>query len=209
MLLTTRQLIEMSGRSKGFVYKRLKEEGIEISDFYDDSVLRYFKKDVPDGLLTLGQMAEMSGLSADAVRVRLVREHIKIAFRNGNERFYDASALEAITRKRKALTDEERRERDRESKKRYKAAHKEQAALYSKEYFKAHREKINARNLANKRRQAEFERAKGGYYFVSVADFLGRWVIKACSLSYLDARMISEELNALGIRAHFKSHTRA
>lgn len=98
MLLTTRQLIEMSGRSKGFVYKRLKEEGIEISDFYDDSVLRYFKRD------------------------RLKK------------------------------------------------------------------------------------RARGGFYFVSVADFLGRWVIKACSLSCLDARMIADELNALGIRAHFKSH---
>lgn len=208
MLLTMKQLIERSGKSRFTVYHTLKDAGIEISDFYDDSVLRYFRKEIPEGLLSVKQMAGMSGLSVDAVRNRLFRAHIKIAFNNGNERFYDASALEALTRKRKTLTDEERKERKKESNKKYKDSH---CGLYreaSRKYYKAHREEIKARDV-RRRRSAKFEKFKGGYFFVSVADFFGRYVVKAVCLSYPDARMISEELNVLGIRAHFKSHIKA
>lgn len=210
MLLTMKQLIERSGRSKQFVYDTLKDAGIEISDFYDDSVLRYLRKEIPEGLLSVKQMAAMSGLSVDAVRNRLFRAHIKIAFNNGNERFYDASTLEVLTRKRETLTDEERKERIKKSKRKYAESHRGQYNSYKKKYYEAHKDEINKRAYENKKRRANFERAKAGYFFVSIkVPFTSNWRIVACSLSYLDTRMISEELNALGIRAHFKSHIKA
>lgn len=202
MLLTMKQLIERSGRSKQFVYDTLKDAGIEISDFYDDSVLRYLRKEIPEGLLSVKQMAAMSGLTESAVRNRLFRAHIKIAFNNGNERSYDASTLEVLTRKRETLTDEERKERIKKSKRKYAESHRGQYNSYKKKYYEAHKDELN-RAASNRKR-----RARAGYFFVSIK-VPSHWRIVACSLSYLDAALISAELNALGITAHFRSHIKA
>lgn len=181
MLLTTRQLIEMSGRSKGFVYKTLKAEGIELSDFYDDSVLRYFKKDVPDGLLTLGQICRTAGISSGTASNWLHRAGIKADLRIQHEYFYSRAALDFLVRK-KSLMD---------------------AGNAIREKEKSERQRIHLEKL-----ERASQRQKPSYYFVSVRVPFN-WRIVACSLSYLDARMIADELNALGIRAHFRSHAKA
>lgn len=42
---------------------------------------------------------------------------------------------------------------------------------------------------------------------MSVLDGWSRWIVKAVCLSYTEARLISEELNAVGIKARFRTHS--
>lgn len=188
MLLTMKQLIERSGRSKRFVYDTLKKEGIELSDFYDDSVLRYLGKKIPDNFVTVGQMMEATGLSRHTICQWLHRAGIKAAERHRHDYYYDKAALDFLLDNKRRM-DAEKKEREKRR--------AEKDALQKKIFEK---------------RAAGFQKEKErvGYFFVSIkAPFASSWRIVACSLSYLDAALISAELNALGIKAHFRNHVKA
>lgn len=149
-------------------------------------------------MLTVEQLCKMSGLGRNAVYTRFKRAGIKAAERSGLFRLYDDSALEAL-KPRTLLSDEEKKRRKRECDRKHRAEHPEIYRAANRRYYEK-------RRADSARRNAEFQSAKVGFYFVSVQDFSGRWAIKAVCLPYLDARMVSEELNALGIKAHFRSH---
>lgn len=47
----------------------------------------------------------------------------------------------------------------------------------------------------------------GKMWKVSVKDEYRRWLIKACCLTRSEAKMISDELNSVGIMARFRPHS--
>lgn len=47
----------------------------------------------------------------------------------------------------------------------------------------------------------------GKMWKVSVADKYSRWLVKACCLTRAEAKMISDELNSVGVTARFRPHS--
>lgn len=199
-MVTVKEIAERTGKRERNVYAILRRFGIKpeeeryvksgrenkmtrlYSDFVVDFVasVRNQKKARPtiDGkpraLMTTDEVAEQAGLS----KGKLLRTLCFLGIETAD--YYHKSVAEAVRDGYRLMKG---------------AAHCKKP------------EKELRREERNTLRNRFFKSSKSGYFFVSTADTLGRYIVKAVCLSYLDARMISEELNALGIKSHFRSHS--
>lgn len=137
------------------------------------------------------QIAERTGKTRQQVKNIIRYREVKAVWTNPggrHENFYDESAVEIVNTpaekgQRKVYTDEELKER-----------HKEQL-----------------RKFRERRKAEKPKKKKSGYvgkmWKVSVRNAYSQWIVKACSLTMADARMISDELNSVGVAARYKPHS--